>query len=159
MIGPPGRSWRGSGDITRFRSAAASASYSGAGTIEVSSGEFIRHRLSRAGDRQLNSCLHTMAISQIQRDSLGRDYYLRKRAVGERPERSARQPETTTVDLVYRQLLREAVNQTATRTGRTTGTTLLSSEAGSTPTADAPDKSLTGPASTDLATPNQDRID
>jgi hypothetical protein len=62
-----------------------------------------------------------MAISQIQRDSPGRDYYLRKRAVGERPERSAPQPETTTVDLVYRQLLREAVNQTATRTGRTNG--------------------------------------
>ncbi|WP_232375144.1 transposase [Mycolicibacterium mengxianglii] len=30
-----------------------------------SSGDVTRHRLSRAGDRQLNCCLHTMAITQI----------------------------------------------------------------------------------------------
>ena len=47
------------GDIDRFRSAAAFASYTGTAPIEVSSGDVVRHRLSRAGDRQLNSCLHT----------------------------------------------------------------------------------------------------
>ena len=60
------------GDITRFRSAAAFASYTGTAPIEVSSGDVVRHRLSRAGDRQLNCCLHTMAITQIRRDSPGR---------------------------------------------------------------------------------------
>jgi transposase len=70
------------GDVHRFRSAAAFASYTGTAPIEVSSGDVVRHRLSRAGDRQLNCCLHTMAITQLQRDCPGRTYYLRKRADG-----------------------------------------------------------------------------
>lgn len=37
------------GSITRFRSAAAFASYCGVAPIEMSSGEVVRHRLSRAG--------------------------------------------------------------------------------------------------------------
>jgi transposase len=57
------------GDIDRFRSAAAFASYTGTAPIEVSSGDVVRHRLSRAGDRQLNSCLHIMAITQIRHDT------------------------------------------------------------------------------------------
>ncbi len=59
------------GDIHRFRSAAAFASYTGTAPIEVSSGDVVRHRLSRAGDRQLNCCLHTMAITQIRHDGPG----------------------------------------------------------------------------------------
>jgi transposase len=47
------------GSIDRFRSAAAFASYTGTAPIEASSGDVIRHRLSRAGNRQLNHCLHT----------------------------------------------------------------------------------------------------
>ena len=70
------------GDVHRFRSAATFASYTGTAPIEVSSGDVVRHRLSRAGDRQLNCCLHTMAITQLQRDCPGRTYYLRKRADG-----------------------------------------------------------------------------
>jgi len=58
--------------VHRFRSAAAFASYTGTAPIEVSSGDVVRHRLSRAGDRQLNCCLHTMAITQLQRDCPGR---------------------------------------------------------------------------------------
>jgi hypothetical protein len=52
------------------------------GVSEVSSGDVKRHRLFRAGDRQLNCCVHTITKSQIQRDCPGRDYYLRKRATG-----------------------------------------------------------------------------
>ena len=55
------------GMIQRFRSADAFASYTGTAPIAASYGEVTRHRLSRAGDRQLNCCLHTMAISQISR--------------------------------------------------------------------------------------------
>ena len=46
------------GSVHRFRSAAAFASYTGTAPIEASSGDVTRHRLSRAGDRQLNCCLH-----------------------------------------------------------------------------------------------------
>ena len=41
------------GDIRRFSSSARFASYCGVAPIEASSGDVIRHRLSRAGDRQL----------------------------------------------------------------------------------------------------------
>jgi transposase len=50
------------GTIDRFRSADAFATYTGTAPIAASSGDVTRHRLSRAGDRQLNCCLHTMAI-------------------------------------------------------------------------------------------------
>ena len=46
------------GTIGRFRSAAAFATYTGTAPIDVSSGDTVRHRLSRAGDRQLNLCPH-----------------------------------------------------------------------------------------------------
>jgi transposase len=70
------------GDVRRFRSAAAFASYTGTAPIEVSSGDVVRHRLSRAGDRQLNCCLHIMAITQISHDTPGRAYYQSKRTAG-----------------------------------------------------------------------------
>jgi transposase len=70
------------GDISRFRSATAFVAYTGTAPIEVSSGDVVRHRLSRAGDRQLNSCLHIMAITQIRHDTPCRTYYQRKRAAG-----------------------------------------------------------------------------
>ncbi|WP_249353581.1 transposase [Rhodococcus sp. USK13] len=69
------------GSIHRFRSAAAFASYTGTAPIEASSGDVIRHRLSRAGDRQLNCCLHTMAITQISRDTPGRAFYRSPRRI------------------------------------------------------------------------------
>jgi transposase len=47
-----------SGAASRFRSESAFASYCGVAPIEVSSGDVQRHRLSRAGDRQLNYALH-----------------------------------------------------------------------------------------------------
>src|SRR5204863_1636936 len=39
------------GPVGRFRSAAAFAAFNGTAPIEVSSGDVVRHRLSRAGDR------------------------------------------------------------------------------------------------------------
>ncbi len=63
------------GSIRRFGSAAAFASYTGTAPIAVSSGDVVRHRLSRAGDRQLNYALHVMAVTQIRRDTAGRAYY------------------------------------------------------------------------------------
>lgn len=42
------------GATSRFRSAPAFASFTGTAPIEVSSGNVVRHRLSRAGNRGLN---------------------------------------------------------------------------------------------------------
>jgi transposase len=46
------------GPAARSPSSDAFATYAGVAPIEVSSGQRITHRLSRSGDRQLNSALH-----------------------------------------------------------------------------------------------------
>jgi transposase len=46
----------------RLRSEAAFASLAGAAPIPASSGQTVRYRLNRAGDRQLNRALHTIAL-------------------------------------------------------------------------------------------------
>jgi transposase len=43
------------GDVTRFPTRAHFASYAGTAPVEASSGEVVRHRLSLAGNRKLNS--------------------------------------------------------------------------------------------------------
>jgi transposase len=70
------------GQVDRFPTAAQFASYAGVAPIEVSSGDVVRHRLSRAGDRQLNYARHIIAITQIRGDTDGRAYYQRKRQEG-----------------------------------------------------------------------------
>jgi hypothetical protein len=72
------------GAVSRFRSESAFASFYGVAPLEVSSGEVQRHRLSRAGDRQLNYTL-VMAVTQTLRPTPGRDYYQPKRAAGKTP--------------------------------------------------------------------------
>jgi len=141
------------GNISRFRSAAAFASYTGTAPIEVSSGDVIRHRLSRAGDRQLNSCLHIMAITQIHHDTPGRAYYQRKRAAGKSHREALRCLKRQLSDAVYRRLLRDAQPDVKTGPGGHQGATPISSAAGSTPTTDSSDKSLSEPVGTDPTNP------
>ncbi len=50
--------------IERFRSDAQLAMHAGVAPLDVSSGRQQRHRLNRAGNRQLNRALHTIAIVQ-----------------------------------------------------------------------------------------------
>ena len=67
------------GRASRFPTADAFASYAGTAPAEASSGERIRHRLSRSGDRKLNSALHLVAVTQGRMaHSEGRRYYDRK---------------------------------------------------------------------------------
>ena len=54
------------GTITRSGLAATFAASCGAAPIEASSGDVARHRLLRAGDRQLSFALHLMAITQVR---------------------------------------------------------------------------------------------
>jgi transposase len=143
------------GNIDRFRSAAAFASYTGTAPIEVSSGDVVRHRLSRAGDRQLNSCLHIMAITQIAHDTPGRAYYQRKRAAGKSHREALRCLKRQLSDAVYRRLVRDAHPDTETGPEGHPGATTHSSAAGSTPTTGSSDKSLPGPASTDTTNPTR----
>jgi hypothetical protein len=57
----------------------------------VSSGDQVRHRLSRAGNRRINHALHMMAVTQIRYPgSAGRQYYERKRNEGKTPKEALR---------------------------------------------------------------------
>jgi len=51
---------------SRFRSADAFATFAGVAPINIASGERTRHRLSGGGDRQLNSAIHLMAVTQVR---------------------------------------------------------------------------------------------
>jgi transposase len=117
------------GDVRRFRSAAAFASYTGTAPIEVSSGAVVRHRLSRAGERQLNFCLHVMALAQVRLDTPGRAYYLRKRSEGKNHNEAMRCLKRRLSDIVYRQLIGDAVKQKAGPGGHS-GAALSSRAAG-----------------------------
>ena len=116
------------GTIKRFRSATAFATYTGTAPIDVSSGDVIRHRLSRAGDRQLNLCLHVMALTQIRQDTPGRAYYQRKRAAGKSHKEAMRCLKRRLSDVVYRQLVRDETRLEAGPGGHS-GAALLSSAA------------------------------
>ncbi len=66
------------GSPGRFASAAAYANYTGTAPVQIASADSIRaqHRLSRYGDRQLNSAIFTIAMIQIRMPaSAGRAYY------------------------------------------------------------------------------------
>ena len=81
--------------------------YAGVAPIEVSSGDVVRHRLSRAGDRQLNYALHVIAITQIRRDTAGKTNYQAKRAAGKRHKEAMRCLKSRPADVVYRVMLRD----------------------------------------------------
>jgi transposase len=122
------------GTVRRFDSSAAFASFNGTAPIEVSSGDVVRHRLSRAGDRQLNHALHMMAITQLSGDTDGRGYYQRKRAAGKGHKEALRCLKRRLSDVVYRQLIHDVVASSVTAAGTSPGgqpgATLESSAAG-----------------------------
>jgi transposase len=94
------------GDVARFATKDAFASYNGTAPIDVSSGDQIRHRLSRAGNRRNGHALHMMAVTQIRYPATpGRLYYERKRTEGKTPTEALRCLKRRLSDLVYYQLL------------------------------------------------------
>ena len=93
------------GDIRRFATKHRFAAHNGTAPIEASSGEVVRHRLSRAGNRKLNHALHLIAIVQIRHPTAGQAYYRRKLAEGKSRKEALRCLKRRLSDAVYRQLL------------------------------------------------------
>jgi transposase len=69
----------------RIRTEAAFAMLAGVAPIPASSGQTVRHRLNRAGDRQLNRALHTIVLSRLTHHAETRAYAKRREAEGETP--------------------------------------------------------------------------
>jgi transposase len=69
--------------VTRFKSEAAFARHAGVAPIPVWSGNTAgRVRMSRSGNRQLNTALHRIAVTQIRLDGPGRAYYQKRLNAG-----------------------------------------------------------------------------
>ncbi len=141
------------GAITRFPSKAHFASWNGTAPLDASSGDQIRHRLSRKGNRQINRVLHTMARVQLRNPTEGRAYYDRKKADGKAPMEAMRCVKRRLSDIVYRAMLDDAVRGRGTGPGGQRGASLQSSAAGSQPHTGTSDQSLPGPATSDPRTP------
>jgi hypothetical protein len=128
------------GDITRFPNRAHFASWNGTAPIDASSGDQVRHRLSRAGNRQTNRMLHIMATVQLRNPTEGRAYFDQKKASGKTPMKAM-------------PALKRRLSDMAAGPGGHRGTTTDSSVTNPHPQAGSSEKSLPGPAETQLRTP------
>jgi transposase len=159
-IGPAGaaRILADVGDVARFADRNRFASWTGTAPLEASSGENVRHRLSRAGNRRMNHVLHIAAIVQIRHDTEGRAYYRRKLAAGKSRLEALRCLKRRLSDVVYRQLVADAnthdVNEEPTEDqtgpGGHCGASLQSSAVDLPPHIDTSDQPLPGPAAPTL---------
>jgi transposase len=152
-VGPAGaaRILSDVGDVTRFPDRNHFASWTGTAPLDASSGDQIRHRLSRAGNRRMNHVLHIAAIVQIRHDTEGRAYYRRKLAESKTPMEALRCLKRRLSDAVYRQLVADAQAVEEAGPGGHSGATSQSSAADlSTPVIGSSDQPLPGPAPTTL---------
>jgi transposase len=133
------------GDITRFPTKGHFASWTGTAPVDASSGDNVRHRLSRGGNRQVNKALHIMAVVQLRNPTQGRAYYDRKVAAGKTPNEAMRCLKRRLSDLVYKTMLDDLVGAGTGPVGHR-GNVSDSSAAGSHPHTSSSDKSLPGPA-------------
>jgi transposase len=99
------------GDVGRFPTKHHFAAHTGTAPLEASSGQVVRHRLSRAGDRKLNHALYMMAMVQVRRPSAGQAYCRRKLAEGKSPKEALRCLKRRLSDAVYRCLLADQHRQ------------------------------------------------
>jgi transposase len=78
-------------DITRFKSEAAYARYTGVAPVPGWSGSTSGQvRMTRSGNRQLNMALHTIALTQVRLGGAGAAYYRKRISEGDSPGRALR---------------------------------------------------------------------
>jgi transposase len=135
------------GDVTRFPTRGHFASWTGTAPIDASSGDNVRHRLSRGGNRQINRVLHIMATVQLRNPTEGRAYFDRKVAAGKTKREAMRCLKRRLSDIVYRTLLDDLVAGKVAGPGGHSGTSLQSSVTDLTPDIGSSDKPHQGPAS------------
>ena len=147
------------GDIARFADRNRFASWTGTAPLDASSGEQIRHRLSRAGNRRMNHVIHIAAIVQLRHDTEGRAYYRRKLAAGKTPMEALRCLKRRISDVIYRRLVADAQRRDSraaeTGPGGHCGASQQSSAVDLPPHIDTSDQPLPGPAKPTLRRPTE----
>jgi transposase len=92
-------------DPARFKSEAAFARCNGTAPQPASSGQTIRHRLSRSGDRQANNAIHTIAMSRSINHAESRAYLQRRISQGKTRREAMRSLKRHVSRRLYRQLI------------------------------------------------------
>lgn len=90
----------------RVRSEAAFACLAGVNPIPASSGNTIRHRLNRGGDRRLNQALHMAVVTRMRMDPATRAYVERRTAEGRTSKEIRRCLKRYLARQIYRYLAR-----------------------------------------------------
>lgn len=105
------------GQASRFRSEHAFAAYVGAAPIEIASGDRSHHRLSRSGDRRLNSTIHMIAVTQVRMtNSIGRAYFDKKIAEGKTRNEAMRCLKRRLANHIWRLMIADERQQQAAHT-------------------------------------------
>ena len=94
--------------VTRFRSRHAFARHNGTAPTPVWSGNNRRHRLSRAGNRQLNAVIHRTALTQARSHPDAIAYLRRRVDHGATRKEAIRSLKRRLSDVIYRAMLADA---------------------------------------------------
>ena len=132
------------GDIARFPTKAHFASWNGTAPLDASSGDQVRHRLSRKGNRQINRVIHIMAIVQLRNQTVGRAYFDRRVNEGKTSMEAIRALKRHLSDAIYHQMILDAQGS-GTSPGRQADNDSVSSATGSQPSAGSSEKPVPGP--------------
>lgn len=98
----------------RIRSEAAFASIAGTNPIPASSGNTVRHRLNRGGDRRLNHAVNTIAVVRMRMHPDTRAYVERRTAQGRTKAEIRRCLKRYVIRQLYRTLAAQSDAQTTT---------------------------------------------
>jgi transposase len=90
----------------RCRSEAAFAALGGTSPVPASSGQTVRHRLNRGGDRALNRAIHAIALVRMRSCPRTRAYVARRTAEGKTAREIRRCLDRYIARELYRQLTR-----------------------------------------------------
>jgi transposase len=91
----------------RLRSKSAFAMLNGSAPLRASSGEIVRHRLNRGGNRRLNRALHIMAVTLLRCDEETKAYVKRRRSEGKTKREAMRALKRHLSNVVYRCLMED----------------------------------------------------
>lgn len=98
LIGETGRA-------SRFRSIDAYARFNGSAPVPVHSGNSEKMRLNRGGNRQVNTALHMIAVTQLRRGGPGADYVAKRQAAGDDKTEALRLLRRRVSDAVFKAML------------------------------------------------------
>jgi len=104
-------------DVRRFHPKDAFARHNGTAPLPVWSGNLVRHRLSRTGNRQLNAAIHRIAVTQMRIHDGAKLYLGRRIAMGNTKTEAIRALKRQLSDVVYRTLMTDAVSTQVARFG------------------------------------------